>query len=374
MVDFHGRWQAGITTAQQDRLAFAAFDLVVDGTPAENRETLRGLLRTWTAAAEAMTKGRPVPGENRNGAAPPADTGEAFGSKPENLTITIGFGPSLFDHRLGLQSHRPAALADLPHFAGDNLDLDLSNGDIAIQACSDDPQVAFHAMRNLARLGLGTVVMRWSQFGFGRAASTSHDQKTPRNLLGFKDGTRNIHGEKDLLRRWVWVDGESDQPWMRDGSYLVARRIRMRIEAWDRDFLADQQLVFGRHKYTGGPLSGGTEFDPPNFHAMDVDGGLAIPKGAHIRLAAHENNHGLRILRRAYNYTDGVLPASGELNAGLFFMCFQRDPRTQFVALQRKLSASDRLNEYIEHVGSGVYACPPGVADGEHYWGESLLS
>jgi deferrochelatase/peroxidase EfeB len=371
-VAFHGRRQAGIATPQQDRLAFAAYDLTVSGSVEDNRAALRELLKTWTDAARAMTTGKPVPGDLSNGAAPPADTGEAYGSAPANLTITIGFGPSVFDQRFGLAARRPAALADLPALPRDNLDPTRSNGDLAIQACSDDPMVAFHAIRNLARLGRGTAVMRWSQLGFGRAASTSDKQPTPRNLMGFKDGTRNIHGDADLLDEYVWVGDETDQQWMRDGSYLVARRIRMRIEAWDRDFLTDQQNVIGRYKYNGAPLSGKREFDTPNFRA--VHGGQpAIPVDSHIALAAHENNKGTRILRRAYNYTDGVLAESGELDAGLFFLCYQQDPRTQFVTLQRKLGQHDALNEYIEHNGSAVFACPAGVPDTNAYWGEHLF-
>ena len=65
-----------------------------------------------------------------------------------------------------------------------------------MQACADDPQVAFHAVRNLARIGRGIVVMRWSQLGFGRTSSTSTAQETPRNLMGFKDGTNNITAEE----------------------------------------------------------------------------------------------------------------------------------------------------------------------------------
>jgi deferrochelatase/peroxidase EfeB len=371
-VAFHGSRQAGIATAQQDRLAFAAYDLTVSGSVEDNRAALRELLKTWTDAARAMTTGQPVPGDLSNGAAPPADTGEAYGSAPANLTITIGFGPSLFDQRFGLTGKRPAALADIPVLPRDNLDPTRSGGDLAIQACSDDPMVAFHAIRNLARLGRGTAVMRWSQLGFGRAASTSDKQPTPRNLMGFKDGTRNIHGDANLLDDYVWVGGETDQSWMRDGSYLVARRIRMRIEAWDRDFLTDQQNVIGRYKYNGAPLSGKKEFDTPDFKA--VHGGQpAIPVDSHVALAAHENNKGVRILRRAYNYTDGVLADSGELDAGLFFLCYQKDPRTQFVTLQRKLGQHDAMNEYIEHNGSAVFACPPGVPDTNAYWGQHLF-
>jgi len=373
-VAFFGAHQAGISTPAPERLAFASYDVTVDGTVAQKRAALQQLLKDWTAAAAAMTAGQAVPGDSQNPDAPPADTGEAYGASPSNLTITFGFGPSLFDDRFGLAGKRPAALADLPHLAPENLDPGRTGGDLCIQACSDDGLVAFHAIRNLARIGRGTVVMRWSQLGFGKATSNGADQETPRNLMGFKDGTRNIDGADDaLMNGHVWVASETDQPWMRGGSYAVARRIRMHIEAWDRDVLSDQQHVFGRAKYSGAPLSGVKEHDTPDFKVIGPDGGPAIPDTAHIRLAAFENNNGLRILRRGYSFTDGILD-SGELDAGLFFLAFQKDPRAQFVPLQQKLGAHDALNEYIEHVGSGLFACPPGVKDGSDYWGSALFA
>ena len=369
-VSFYGARQAGIATPPQQRLAFAAYDLVTT-----DRAALQQLLKTWTDAAAAMCAGQMVPGDSTTPAAPPADTGEAVGLSPGNLTITIGFGPSLFDGRFGLAGKRPAALADLPHFPKDQLDPANSNGDLCIQACADDPVVAFHAIRNLARLGRGTVTMRWSQLGFGKAASTSAAEETPRNLFGFKDGTRNIEtSDAAGMDQHVWVGGESDQPWMRGGSYLVSRRIRMKIEAWDRDYLSDQQAVFGRHKVSGAPLTGTGEHDAPDFAATGPDGQPAIPMDSHMRLAAHENNGGVRILRRGYSYTDGMFSDSGELNAGLFFIAYQKDPRTQFVPLQRKLAQNDALNEYIEHVGSGLFACPPGVSTPGDFWGSALFA
>jgi deferrochelatase/peroxidase EfeB len=370
-VPFYGARQAGIATPAQQRLAFAAYDMVTS-----DRSALQELLKTWTAAAAAMCDGRMVPGDSTTPAAPPADTGEAVGLPAANLTITIGFGPSLFDGRFGLAGRRPAALADLPRFPRDQLDPNTSNGDLCIQACADDPVVAFHAIRNLARLGRGTAAMRWSQLGFGKATSTSAAQDTPRNLMGFKDGTRNIETADDAqMNQHVWVGDDTDQAWMTGGSYVVSRRIRMKIEAWDRDYLSDQEAVFGRQKVSGAPLTGGQEHDDPDFAARDKSTGEpVIPVDAHVRLAAHENNDGTRILRRGYSYTDGMFSDSGELDAGLFFIAFQRDPRTQFVPLQRKLSASDALNEYIEHVGSGLYACPPGVSSAGDYWGSALFT
>ncbi len=365
IVPFRADHQGGITTTQQDRLLFATFDVT-----ATEQADLRDLLRDWTAAAEAMTKGQPVPGRFAP-QAPPPDTGEADGLLPGHLTITIGYGPTLFDHRFGLAGRRPAALATLPPLPLDDLDPAYTGGDIAIQACADDPQVAYHAIRNLARIGTGTVVPRWLETGFGRTASTSAGQATPRNLMGFKDGTRNITADQaDLLRDHVWIDG-ADQPWARGGSYLVARRIRMYVNQWDRDFQADQENVFGRVKSTGAPLTGTTEFDTPNFAARNGDGTPVIPADAHIRLAAHENNGGLRILRRGYSFTDGI-DTTGNLLGGLFFIAFMRDPR-QFVTLQTRLGTQDALNEYIQHIGSALFLCPPGLPTGTT-WAEQLCT
>lgn len=372
LVDFYGAHQAGVATPAPARLAFAAYDVVTTGTVSQRRAVLLDLLRMWTDAAAAMTNGQTVPGDNDDPEAPPADTGEAYDAKPANLTITFGVGPSLFDDRFGLAGKRPAALADLPHLPPSNLDPARSDGDLCIQACSDDPLVAFHAIRNLARIGRGMVIMRWSQLGFGKAISTG-EAATPRNLMGFKDGTRNIGpSDASLMNAHVWVGGEGDQSWMSDGSYLVVRRIRMHIETWDRDRLSDQEAVFGRAKYTGAPLGGHAEFDNPEFNAVNAGNEPLIPVDAHIRLAAHETNSGVRILRRGYSYTDGMLD-NGELDAGLFFMAYQKDPRAQFVKLQRKLGAHDALNEYIQHVGSGLFACPPGVTHPGGYWLSTLV-
>ena len=373
-VPFRGPHQAGIDTPTQDRLAFAAFDLV----PGTTRTDLVALLQTWTAAAEAMSRGLPVPGRSDDQDSPPADTGEAMDLEPGNLTVTVGFGPGLFDTRFGLAPRRPAAFAPLPSLPADALEPARSGGDLGIQACSQDPQVAFHVVRNLARLGRGTVVTRWTQLGFGRTASTSTAQVTARNLMGFKDGTRNLKVEDAAaMNRSVWVD-PADVPgaagWMAGGSYLVTRRIRMILETWDRDPLFDQENVFGRSKAEGAPLSGGTEFTPPDFTETMAGGVPAIPMDAHVRLAAPENNGGAALLRRGYNYTDGVDPATGMLDAGLFFIAYMRSPE-QFVRIQTALGSRDALNEYIRHTTSALFACPPGLAEGDpaDYWGRRLL-
>ena len=322
-VPFYGEHQAGIATAAQDRLHFAAFDLV-----SERRADLRELMREWSRAAAEMTAGQLVGDVNDELPAPPDDTGETVGLPPSNLTVTFGFGPSLFERGgLGLESKRPAALRKLPPLPGDELVAEQSGGDLCVQACADDPQVVFHAIRNLARIGRGTVVMRWSQLGFGRTSSTSRSQDTPRNLMGMKDGTANIRAEDtDAMRRYVWL-GTGDGPaWTRGGSYMVTRRIRMLLEVWDRSSLEDQEQTIGRHKYSGAPLGESEEFDPLDLDAK-VDGKPTIPADAHVRLASASANGGERILRRGYSFTDGVDERLGELDAGLFFICFQRDPR-----------------------------------------------
>jgi deferrochelatase/peroxidase EfeB len=213
--------------------------------------------------------------------------------------------------------------------------------------------------------------MRWSQLGFGRTASTSRSQDTPRNLMGMKDGTANIRAEdSEAMETSVWV-GDEGPAWMRGGSYLVTRRIRMLLEVWDRASLQDQERTIGRHKYSGAPLGGSDEFEPLPLDSQR-NGHPVIPVDAHVRLASAKENGGARILRRGYSFTDGVDESLGELEAGLFFISFQRNPE-QFVAIQRRLGSMDALNEYIKHVGSALFAVPPGATPGD-YVGEGLLA
>ncbi|HET8987641.1 MAG TPA: iron uptake transporter deferrochelatase/peroxidase subunit [Humibacillus sp.] len=373
-IPFRGEHQAGIVTPAQDRLHFVALD-VVTKDPARLRE----LLKAWTRAAERMSLGAEAAPGGLVGGGPnraPEDTGEAYGLPASGLTVTIGFGPSLFDDRFGLADRKPAALADLPAFVGDQLDARRSGGDLCIQACANDPQVAVHAVRNLVRMGFGVVAVRWSQLGFGRTSSTSTAQATPRNMFGFKDGTNNVKAEEpEGLAQHVWVAPDDEQgagAWMAGGSYLVARRIRMHIEVWDRTPLLEQEEIIGRDKKEGAPLGQAKEFDTLDFAKKGPDGQPAIPVHAHVKLAHESQLGGVRILRRGYNFTDGS-DGVGHLDAGLFFIAYMRNPAKQFVPMQRALASKDVLNEYIEHNGSAVFACPPGVTDGE-YWGQALFA
>lgn len=376
-IPFDGIHQAGIVTPAQDRLYFVALDLTTD-----DRDSLIALLKQWTAAARQMTQGNDVGELGAVGGSPyspPEDTGEALGLPPSGLTITIGFGRGMFvdadgKPRFGLDGKLPDLLQDLPSFSGDRLDPALSGGDLAIQACANDPQIAVHAVRNLVRIAFGRASVRYSQMGFGRTSSTSSAQVTARNLFGFKDGTANVKVEdKKDVEDFVWVHEEDDQAWLAGGSYLVSRKIDMRIETWDRESLQGQEAIVGRTKGSGGPLSGGDEFEPIDFAARGEDGEPSVGLKSHVRLAHPDFNDGAKLLRRGYNFVDGS-NGLGQLSAGLFFIAYQRDPVKQFVRIQSSLAGlqKDLLNEYIVHVGSGLFACPPGVGP-DGYLGEKLF-
>ncbi|MFK4850965.1 iron uptake transporter deferrochelatase/peroxidase subunit [Microbacterium sp. ZW T6_19] len=366
--DFFGAHQAGITTPVQEHLHFASFDMM----PRTDRDDLISLLQDWSYAASRITQGLEVSATGAVGGdaeEPPDDTGEAQGLPAAGLTITIGFGPSLFENedgdRYGIADRRPQALERLPPFVGDDLDPAHSQGDLCIQACADDPQVAVHAVRNLSRIAFGRARLRWSQLGFGKTSRTTSAQATPRNLFGFKDGTANILADDaKALEQNVWVAASDEPGWMAGGSYLVARKIAMLIETWDRVRLSEQDAIIGREKGSGAPLSGGDEFTEPKFS------GTAIDANSHVRLAHPDQNDGIRILRRGFNYVDGNNEL-GRLAAGLFFLSYQRDPQ-QFIALQKRLS-TDLMSEYIRHVGSGIWAVPPGAASGS-YVGAGLFA
>jgi deferrochelatase/peroxidase EfeB len=373
---FFGEQQAGIVTPAQDRLHFVALDVTTD-----DRDELVDLLRRWTDAAARMTRGEPAgPVGPVQGATnlPPDDTGEAIGLHASGLTITFGFGPSLFlddegRDRFGISDRRPEALEPLPLFSADMLDPRRTGGDLCIQACADDPQVAVHAVRNLVRIGFGTTTVRWSQLGFGRTSRTSTSQSTPRNLFGFKDGTANVKAEESAdLDEHVWVAAEDDAAggWLAGGSYLVTRRINMTIEVWDRQPLGDQEQFVGRTKDSGAPLSGGDELSEPDFE-MPARNGPIIPVDAHVRVVHPTQNDGVRMLRRGYNFVDGSNDIGG-LDAGLFFVAYVRDPRTHFIPVQRAMTTQDALMEYLKFTGQAVFAVPPGIADGE-YVGQALF-
>lgn len=369
-IPFYGSHQAGITTAQQENLHIVALDVLT-----KDKGALKDMLSHWTQMAERMAQGLPAAEQDSDSEyAVPVDSGEAQDLETNSLTITIGYGPSLFDDRFGLKDRKPQRLEKLPTFPGDQLVKELCDGDIVLQACADDPQVAVHAIRNMVRAGSGVVEVRWSQLGYGRASSTSKEQTTPRNLFGFKDGTRNIlSSETEDLDSFVWSDEDG---WMSGGSYLCARRIRMLLELWDRQILGEQQATFARYRHSGAPL--GLEDDASKeFDAVPFDLVLgtepAIPTNSHVFLSHPDNNDGQRMLRRAYNFIEGS-DNLGHLSAGLFFIAFVGEPEKSFIPIQMKLSHNDRMNEYVRYESKAIFACPAGLPeDGSMDWGTQLF-
>jgi deferrochelatase/peroxidase EfeB len=375
---FRGAHQGGIVTPPQRHTCLAGFDLA-----APDRDAVVALLRGWTEAAARMAAGAtaaPLPADL---SVPAPDAADALGLGPARLTLTFGFGAGLFvkdgRDRYGLAAQRPAALVDLPRFNGDQLIAARSDGDLLVQACADDAQVAFHAVRALAQLAYGAAEKRWVQSGFLPATP---DAATPRNLMGFKDGTNNPPvSDAAAMARFVWVGAEGPG-WMRGGTYMVFRRIRIALEHWDRTEVDFQEQTIGRRKYSGAPLTGAAESDPPDLERADADGNFVIPDNAHIRLAAPAASDGARMLRRSYGYNDGVAFTAErwppwrqgmEYDAGLLFIAHQRDPRSSFIRVFENMAKRDALNQFTTHVASGLFACPGGAAPGE-FIGERLFA
>ncbi|GEK33131.1 iron uptake transporter deferrochelatase/peroxidase subunit [Kurthia sibirica] len=360
-VNFYGDHQAGISTPSQTHIYFVALDVVV-----KTKSELQQLFKDWTPLATKMMRGEII-GTASTDMIPPKDTGEALGLDAQNLSLTFGVGESLFK-KINLGDKKPTQLKKLPHFPKDQLVEAYSNGDICIQACADDPQVAFHAIRNLVRAASGRVTLKWSQAGFNAIAKKDGHSQTPRNLFAFKDGTENPRAKEDL-NKVVWVQHGESKPWMTGGTYLIARRIQMHLETWDRTALDEQEATFGRHRNSGAPLGKDGEYDAMEIERKDEDGHLIVPNTSHVFLAKSVK---ARLLRRSYSYVSGVVDSTGTHDAGLLFISFQKDPQ-QFIDIQNSLGRLDKMNEYITHRGSAMFACFPGVRKGS-YIGETLFS
>ena len=346
-ISFYGKHQAGITTPMQKNIYFVVLDLRTT-----DKNELIQLFKEWTDYSQKLVNGELVKKDGSNALLPPSDTGETVGLNPYRLTLTFGVSAS-FLTKLSLENKRPKLFRDLPAFPKEQLREQYTGGDIVIQACADDEQVAFHAVRNLIRKGRNKVTMKWSQSGF---AAIGDRMETPRNLFGFKDGTANVTTEKDF-DKVVWADS---QDWMKNGSYMAVRRIIMHLETWDRTNLQEQENTFGRYKESGAPFGKQNEFDEVDLSLLPVD--------SHVRLAKEVD---LPILRRSYSYSDGIDPKTGQFDAGLLFIAFQKDP-DRFVKIQTNLGADDKMNEYVTHIGSGLFACFGGVKEGG-YIGQDLF-
>lgn len=351
-IAFDGDHQAGILAPYAAHGWFAAFDV----EPGVSAPRLAGTLRAWTTAARRLTSGRPVSG----------DDAMATGYGPASLTVMAGFGASLL-RRFGAAV--PDELEPLPPFPRDALDSRRGDGDLGVLLTADDAVVVAHALRTLTRVGRGTVRVRWQMSGFSTADGVvTGTDATPRNLMGQLDGTGNPRPADAGFGEHVFATGP---PWMRGGSYLVFRRIRMLLEDWDALPRNRQEQVVGRRKDTGAPLSGGTEFTPLDLEKQHAGGALAIGASAHVRQASPHSNDGATILRKGFSYFDGYRP-DGAPDAGLLFLAFQADPREGFTRIQQRLSGADDLSRFLRHESSALFAVPPGCRPGR-YLGQDLM-
>jgi len=362
---FHGVHQAGILnpgpSAKQAFSCFVAFDVM----GAAKRDVIDAL-QTLTSRARLLTGGG-VPPDLGVGE-PPSDSDVLGPDVPaDGLTVTVSVGSTVFDQRYGLAAAKPAKLTPMPIFPNDLPDPAWLGGDVVLQICANHPDTIHHAIRDITKHTRSGMQLRWKIEGY---ASPPRPSGTPRNLLGFKDGTANPTG--GTASSLVWVTDASEPAWAQGGSYQVVRLIRMLVEFWDRVSINEQEGMFGRRRDSGAPLDGNTEFATPDY-AADPQGKV-IPLDSHIRLANPRTagSADQRIIRRSYNYDLG-LDQNGNLQAGHVFVAYQQDVERQFATIQARL-INEPLVDYVQPFGGGYFFALPGVSDVNDWYGRRLLT
>lgn len=355
-VAFDGAHQAGVEEAAQANLWLVAFTVKKN----VDRQRIRNLMRVWTDDARRMTSGE----------ASRTDLEPELMQIPANLTITVGFGENFFKI-IGKPDQKPDWLKDLPKYKTDALKPKWSGGDICLQICADDPLMVSHAARMMTRNAAPYLDVHWVQTGIQNASGALRKGETPRNFFGQKDGTINPHSREEYSKQ-VWI--ESGPDWLRGGTAMVVRRIEMDLGGWDILDRESRTVVTGREIGSGAPVGGKDEFETVDLSKTDEFGLPMTDPNSHVALAMPpEEEPNQKIRRRAYNYDLAPEPDGRfATNTGLVFICFQKNPLEQFHKIQLRLAESDRMNEWISHIGSAVFVVPRGTSEDE-YWAQSLL-
>ena len=367
---YEGLHQAGIVTPRPAAGMLVAFDVL-----ANDRADLERLFRTLDERIRFLTRGGVV--GNLDPRLPPVDSG-ILGPvvSPDNLTVTVSVGASLFDDRYGLEALKPRHLSRMVGFPNDALEEDRCHGDLSLQFCSNTPDTNIHALRDIIKALPDLLFVRWKQEGSvppQAPTKAGEAAQNARNFLGFRDGSANPDStDAALMSRLVWVRAGSDEPaWATHGSYQAVRIIRNFVERWDRTPLQEQESIFGRRKASGAPMHGGSEFTLPDYR-NDPEGRLTR-LDAHIRLANPRTpgSEANLILRRPFNYSNGV-SKNGQLDMGLLFICYQANLEQGFITVQRRLNG-EPLEEYLKPTGGGYFFTLPGVRGPEDFIGRTLL-
>jgi dye decolorizing peroxidase len=345
-----GKHQGGIEAPAQAHTNFVALDLKRGVTGDDMTRWM--LLLTEDIAALAT------------GEAVLADPSPELIAGAANLSVTVGFGPSLFK-KLALESKMPIGFAEIPSFTIDELRDELTGGDVLLHIGADDLQILSHATRSLLRDSESFGDVRWIQAGFTNAIGTTSPGATQRNLMGQVDGTDNPDLGSENFANQVWI--KEGPAWAVGGTQLVIRRIKMNLETWDTLGRSQKELTIGRNLHNGAPLNGKNERDAVDFEAKDENGLKVIPEFAHIRRASAKNMDEL-FFRRPFNYQElstELKAKPGQLESGLLWTAYAKDLRRQYIPVQERLAQFDLLNKWTTPVGSATFAIARGVKPGE---------
>lgn len=349
-LPWSGKHQGGVEAPAQAHTNFIALDLKAGIT----RDDMLRWMLLLTEDIAALATGEAVL----------ADPSPELMVGAANLSVTVGFGPSLFK-KLALESKMPLGFAEIPSFKIDELRDEFTGGDVLLHVGADDLQILAHATRALLRDSESFGDVRWIQAGFTNAVGTNRPGTTQRNLMGQVDGTDNPDLGSENFANQVWID--NGPAWAVGGTQLVLRRIKMNLNTWDSLGRTQKEQTIGRYLHNGAPLNGKNERDPIDFEAENELGLKVIPEFAHIRRASAKNMDEL-FFRRPFNYqvvSADQMATPGNLESGLLWTAYAKNLSKQYVPVQERLASFDLLNQWTTPVGSATFAIARGVKPGE---------